>query len=288
MFLPATAGNFLAAQLTGIPNTSGVDEFAQWGEECVAYAFPNVHADAHVVPALLEEASPLRTTHLRDPEGPATTFAAESFVDEVAAAAKSDPVEFRLKYLDDDRLKATLKKAAEKFGWDRRPSPKHAGASEIATGRGVAVALRGGTRVATVAEVEVNRRTGAVHVKRFVCVHDCGLIINPEALAGTVAANLVQSLSRTLKEEVTFDGTHVTSVDWNSYPVARASDIPEQVDITLINHPEIPPSGAGEPSSRPTAAAIGNAIFDATGVRVRRGPLTPPRIKAALAAVHSA
>ncbi len=287
-FLPATAGNFLAAQLTGIPNTSGVDEFAQWGEECVAYAFPNVHADAHVVPAFLDEASPLRTTHLRDPEGPATTFATESFMDELAAAAGADPAEFRLKYLDDERLTAALTKAAEKFGWDRRPSPKHAGTSEIATGRGVAVALRGGTRVATVAEVEVNRRTGTVRVKRFVCVHDCGLIINPEALAGTVAANLIQSLSRSLKEEVMFDGSRVTSVDWNSYPIARASDVPDQVDITLINHPEIPPSGAGEPSSRPTAAAIGNAIFDATGARVRRGPLTPPRIKAALAAVQRA
>jgi CO/xanthine dehydrogenase Mo-binding subunit len=210
-------------------------------------------------------------------------------VDEVAAAAGADPVEFRLKYLSDERLKAVLTKAAEKFGWDHRPSPKKpVGTSEIATGRGVAIALRGETRVATVAEVEVNRRTQAVHVKRFVCVHDCGLIINPEALAGTVAANLVQSLSRCLKEEVMFDGTHVTSVDWNSYPVARASDVPDQVDITLINHPEIPPSGAGEPSSRPTAAAIGNAIFDATGARVRRGPLTPPRIKAALAAIQPA
>ncbi len=287
-FLPATAGNFLGAQLTGIPNTSGVDEFAQWGEECVAYAFPNVHADAHVVPAFLDVESPLRTTHLRDPEGPATTFATESFVDEMAAAAGADPIEFRLKYLDDERLTAALTKAAEKFAWDRRPSPKHAGTSEIATGRGVAVALRGGTRVATVAEVEVNRRTGTVHVKRFVCVHDCGLIVNPEALSGTVAANLIQSLSRSLKEEVTFDGSHVTSVDWNTYPIARASDVPDQVDITLINHPEIPPSGAGEPSSRPTAAAIANAIFDATGARVRQGPLTPSRIKAALAAVHPA
>jgi CO/xanthine dehydrogenase Mo-binding subunit len=287
-FLPATAGNFLAAQLTGIPNTSGVDEFAQWGEECVAYAFPNVHADAHVVPAFLDVESPLRTTHLRDPEGPATTFATESFVDEMAAAAGADPIEFRLKYLDDERLTAALKKAAEKFGWDRRPSPKSGSASEIATGRGVAVALRGGTRVATVAEVEVNRRTGAVHVKRFVCIHDCGLIINPEALAGTVAANLIQSLSRGLKEEVTFDGSRVTSMDWNTYPIARASDVPDQVDITLINHPEIPPSGAGEPSSRPTAAAIANAIFDATGARVRRGPLTPSRIKAAFAAVPPA
>ena len=287
-FLPATAGNFLGAQLTGIPNTGGVDEFAQWGEECMAYDFPNVHADAHVVPAFLDVESPLRTTHLRDPEGPATTFAAESFVDEMAVAAGADPIEFRLKYLDDERLKAALTKAAEKFGWDRRPSPKHAGTREIATGRGVAVALRGGTRVATVAEVEVNRRTGTVHVKRFVCVHDCGLIVNPEALSGTVAANLIQSLSRTLKEEVMFDGSHVTSVDWNTYPIARASDVPDQVDITLINHPEIPPSGAGEPSSRPTAAAIANAIFDATGGRVRQGPLTPSRIRAALTAVHPA
>ncbi|HXU21259.1 MAG TPA: molybdopterin cofactor-binding domain-containing protein [Verrucomicrobiae bacterium] len=287
-FLPATAGNFLAGQLTGIPNTSGVDEFAQWGAECVAYNFPNVHADAHVVPAFLDVESPLRTTHVRDPEGPATTFATESFVDEMAAAAGADPIEFRLKYLNDERLKAALTKAVEKFGWDRRPSPKHAGASEIATGRGVAIGLRGGTRVATVAEVEVNRRSGTVHVKRLVCVHDCGLIVNPEALSGTVAANLIQSLSRGLKEEVKFDGSRVTSVDWNTYPIARASDIPDQVDITLINHPEIPPSGAGEPASRPTAAAIANAIFDATGARVRRAPLTPPRIKAALAAVHPA
>lgn len=289
MYLPSTAGNFLGAQLTGIPNTTGVDEFAQWGEACVAYAFPNVHADGHVVPAFLAAASPLRTTHLRDPEGPATTFATESFMDELAAAAGADPVRFRLKYLDDERLKAVLTKAAEKFSWDRRPSPKKpAGISEIATGRGVALTLRGETRVATVAEVEVNRRTGAVHVKRFVCVHDCGLIINPEALRGTIAANLIQSLSRSLKEEVMFDGTHVTSVDWNTYPVARASDIPDQVDIVLINHPEIPPSGAGEPASRPTAAAIGNAIFDATGARVRRGPLTPQRIQAALAALQPA
>jgi len=286
MYLPSTAGNFLGAQLTGVPNTTGVDEFAQWGEECVAYAFPNIHADAHVVPAFLATASPLRTTHLRDPEGPATTFATESFMDELATAAGADPIDFRLKYLDDMRLKVVLTKAAEKFDWDRRPSPqKPAGTSEIATGRGVALALRGETRVATVAEVDVNRRTGAVYVKRFVCVHDCGLIINPEALRGTIAANLIQSLSRSLKEEVLFEPTRVTSVDWNTYAVARASDIPAQVDIVLIDHPEIPPSGAGEPASRPTAAAIANAIFDATGARVRRGPFTPERIQAALAAL---
>jgi nicotinate dehydrogenase subunit B len=289
MFLPATAGNFLGAQLTGIPNTSGVDEFAQWGSECVAYHFASVHADAHVVAAFLPSSSPMRTTHLRDPEGPATTFAAESFMDEMAAAAGIDPMQFRMEYLTDARLRMALVNAGEKFGWDLRPSPKkRKGTGELETGRGVAIALRGETRVATIAEVEVNRRTGAVHVKRLVCVHDCGLVVNPQALRGTIAANLMQSLSRSLKEEVTFDANRVTSADWYSYPVVRASDVPEQVEIVLIDHPEIAASGAGEPSSRPTAAAIANAIFDATGARVRQAPFTPPRVLAAMRTTHRA
>jgi CO/xanthine dehydrogenase Mo-binding subunit len=284
MYLPASAGNYLGAQLTGIRNTTGVDEFAQWGEETVAYQFPNVHAEAHVVPSFAAMASPLRTTHLRDPEGPATTFAAESFMDELAAAAGVDPIEFRLKYMDDERLRAVLTKAAETYGWDSRPSPKKASTSaDATTGRGVAIALRGGTRVATIAEIEVNRRTGAVRLKRLICTHDCGLIVNPDALRGTIAANLMQSLSRSLREEVAFDRNNVTSADWNTYRVARSSDVPEKVEIVLVNHPEIAPSGAGEPSSRPTAAAINNAIFDATGVRVRQAPLTPARVLAALA-----
>lgn len=150
------------------------------------------------------------------------------------------------------------------------------------TGRGVALAERAGTYVATIAEIEVNRRTGRMRVKRLVCAHDCGLIVNPEALRGTIQANLIQSLSRALKEEVTFDRSNVTSTDWKTYPVARWSDVPE-LDIVLLNHPEIAPGGAGEPSSRPTAAAINNALFDATGVRVRRAPLTASRVKALLA-----
>jgi CO/xanthine dehydrogenase Mo-binding subunit len=108
------------------------------------------------------------------------------------------------------------------------------------------------------------------------------LIVNPDSLKGTIEGNLVQSLSRTLKEEVMFDRNNVTSVDWRTYPVARWSDIPVKVDVVLINHPEIAPSGAGEPSSRPTAAAIANAIFDATGVRLRQVPFTPARVKTAL------
>ena len=253
MYLPSTAGNFLGAQLTGIPNTTGVDEFAQWGEECVGYAFPNVHADAHVVPAFLATASPLRTTHLRDPEGPATTFAAESFVDELAAAAGTDPIEFRLKYLDDERLKAVLTKAAEKFGWDRRPSPKKSCRhirDRHGPGRGTDPARGNPRSHGRRSGSESPDGNGSREALRL-CVHDCGLIINPEALRGTIAANLIQSLSRSLKEEVMFDETRVTSVDWNTYPVARASDIPAQVDIVLIDRPEIPPSGAGEPVQPP-------------------------------------
>ncbi len=288
-FRPDAMGNYLGAQLTGIPNTTGVDEFAQWGAETADYSFQNLHATAHVVAAFHPSASPLRTTHLRDPEGPATSFATESFMDEMAAAAGVDPLEFRLKHLDEPRAKAALLAAAQKAGWDTRPSPKKVAAGgDIATGRGVGLSTRNGTYVGTVAEVEVNRKTGAVRVTRFVCAHDCGLIINPEALRTTIEANLIQSLGRALKEEVMFDRSNVTSVDWKTYPVARASDVPEQVDIVLINHPELPSSGAGEPSSRATAAAIANAIFDATGARVRQAPLTPARVKAALDEVRSA
>jgi nicotinate dehydrogenase subunit B len=282
---PTTAGNLLASQLTGIANTAVGDEFAQFGDGSTEYDFPNVRAVAHVIPTFYDTASPLRTTHLRDPNGPATAFAVESFMDELAAAAGADPIEFRLAHVADPRAKAVLAAAAEKSGWERRPSPnKNSGSSEVATGRGVGLGVRAGTYVATIAEVEVNRKTGAIHVKRFVCAHDCGLIVNPDALRGVIAANLIQSMSRSLKEEVKFDRSRVTSVDWVTYPVARASDVPEQLDIVPINHPEIPPSGAGEPSSRPTAGAIANAIFDATGARVRQAPLTPARIKAALAA----
>jgi nicotinate dehydrogenase subunit B len=287
-FRPGDAGNYLGAQLTGIPNTTGVDEFAQWGVESPPYAFQNILATAHVIPAFYYSASPLRTTHLRDPEGPATSFAVESFMDEIATAAGADPIEFRLKHLEEARAKAVLAAVSQKAGWDARPSPKKSASSgDIATGRGVGLSTRNGTYVATVAEVEVHRKTGAVRVTRFVCAHDCGLIINPEALRTTIEANLIQSLGRGLKEEVTFDRSNVTSVDWVTYPVARASDVPDRVEIVLINHPELPSSGAGEPSSRATAAAIANAIFDATGARVRQAPLTPARVKVALAGIQN-
>jgi CO/xanthine dehydrogenase Mo-binding subunit len=276
------AGSMLAGQLLEIPNPYGYDEFVQW---VPPYDFANVSSEAHIVPPLLTAASPLRTMHLRAPQGPARTFASESFVDELAAAALADPIEYRLKYLkNSDRATAVLLAAAKGAAWEHRPSPKQRrDSADVVIGHGVALAGGGtGTTLATIAEVEVNRRTGAVHVKRLVCAHDCGRIVNPDGLREVVAANLIQSLSRTLKEEVTFDQSKVKSVDWTTYPVVRASDVPEQVDIILINHPENPPTGAGEPASTPTPAAIANAIFDATGARVRRIPFTPVRIKEAL------
>jgi nicotinate dehydrogenase subunit B len=282
MYLPDTAGNYLGAQLTGVPNTSGVNEFAEWGGAAPPYKFANLHAVAHVVPGFHEVASPLRSTHLRDPEGPATSFAVESFIDELAAAAGVDPLQLRLKHIEEPRARAALTAAAEKAGWDTRVSPKKNITGDVVTGRGIALGTRNGTYVGTIAEVQVNRKTGEVKVTRLVCSHDCGLIINPESLKSTIAANLVQSLGRAMKEEVQFDRSNVTSVDWNSYRVARASDIPPVVEIVLINRPDVPPGGAGEPSTRPTFAAIANAVFDATGARVRQIPLTPENVKAAL------
>jgi len=283
-FLPQTAGNYLASELIGMPITGGADEFIEWGNRAPAYAFENLQAVAHVVAGFHDDgASSLGTTHMRDPNGPATTFAVESFMDELAAVVGTDPIEFRFKYMNDVRARAVLTAAAEKAGWDTRPSPKKsAGTGDIVAGRSIALGVRNGTYIGTVAEVEVNRRTGAVRVTRLVCAHDCGLIVNPLSLRGVIAGNLVQSMSRTLKEEVLFDRNNVTSMDWIAYPVARWSDVPAQVDIVLLNHPEIAPSGAGEPSSRPTPAAIANAIFDATGVRLRQVPFTPVRVKAAL------
>jgi CO/xanthine dehydrogenase Mo-binding subunit len=151
------------------------------------------------------------------------------------------------------------------------------------TGRGIAYAQRSGAVVAIIAEVEIDRRTGKVWARRFTVAHDCGLIINPEGLRRCIEGNVVQGTSRALAEEVTFDRAKVTSVDWTSYPILDITEAPEAVDIMMINRPELPPAGAGESSIRPVAAALANAVFDATGVRLRRAPLTPERLKPALA-----
>ena len=268
----------LAGQTLGVDLKSG-DGF---GVPAESYEFANKKTSWETIPPLLDRSSPLRTSHLRDPVGPQIHFASESFMDEVASATNTDPIDFRLKYVKDPRDQALIKGAAEKFGWDKRPSPKKGQTGSKVTGRGIAYSQRNGTRVAVIAEVEVDRESGKIFAKRFTVAHDCGQIINPDGLEKCIEGNIVQGISRTLWEEVKFDNKNVTSVDWMTYPILDITETPEKIDFVLINHPELPPTGAGEPSIRPIAAAIANAVFDATGVRIRRVPFSPDRVKQAL------
>ena len=267
------------------------------------YVIPNRRIATQVVSLPLVWETPLRVGNLRDPNGPQSTFASESFIDELAAAAKADPLAFRLKLLtasttDDTGFKrarsiAVVKAAAEAYGWDVRPSPKTfsaGGAGNILTGRGLSYTFRSQTVVAQIAEVEVNRQTGHVWVKRLVCAHDCGLVINPEALRRTIEGGMLHSLSRALHEEVQFDTEKVTSVNWRSSPTLTHADAPATVDIVLVNgdpnpnRPDLPHYGAGEAICKPLIAAVANAVYDATGVRLRRIPFRDGRVLAALKA----
>ena len=288
----------LISQLMGIrPSTPGRGRAATPSE---MYAIPNRRTMTQVVRLPMIWETPLRTGNLRDPNGPQVTFASESFIDELAAATKADPVEFRLNLLtrstNDDsgfrraRSVAVVRAAADAYGWDTRPSPKPLGTETILTGRGIAYTFRGQTIVAEIAEVEVNRETGHVWVKRLVCAHDCGLVINPEGLRRTIECGMLHSLSRALHEEVQFDTEKVTSVNWVSHPSLVHTDTPDQIDVVMVNgdpnpaRSDLPPYGAGEAICKPLVAAVANAIHDATGVRLRRAPFRDERVLAALVA----
>jgi CO/xanthine dehydrogenase Mo-binding subunit len=258
------------------------------GAPAESYQFPAKRHAWEVIAPLLERYSPLRTAHFRDPMGPEVHFGSEQFIDELAAAVGADPVAFRLKYIGAPRDAAVVKAAADKAGWDARPSGRRKPSGRVLRGRGIAYAQRNETIVAVIAEVEVTPVSGRIWARKFTVAHDCGLIVNPRGLKQTVEGNIVQGLSRTLFEEVRFDRDTVTSVDWGTYPILDMTDAPETIDVVLINHPDIPSSGAGEPTMRCVPAAVANAFFDATGVRMRRVPLSPERVKAALSARKSA
>jgi CO/xanthine dehydrogenase Mo-binding subunit len=259
-----SAGSLLAGSLTGMssgkPNMSGAERNANH-----TYNFKNNRVTVHWL-----RSSPLRASALRGLGSPQNSFANESFIDELAAAAGVDPVEFRLRHLNDARARAVLEAVAKRAEWPNRPTRQSGNAK---SGRGVAFVQYDRTEayVAAIADVDVNPADGEVRVKRLTVAHDCGLIINPDGLRNQIEGNVIQATSRTLKEEVKFDRSVVTSLDWTLYPILRFPEIPEVV-IELINRPDQPAVGAGEATTSPIAPAIANAIFDATGARLRTVP----------------
>jgi len=244
----------------------------------------------HVVP------SPLRTGPLRSPRRLQHTFAHESFMDEVAASVQADPVEYRLRHLADPRLREVVIEAARAANWEMRPSPQIDNPrTGVVTGRGMACVLYEGNNgyVSLVAEVDVDQRTGDLAARRFVVALDVGPISSPDGVKNQIEGGVLQGLSRAVGEEVTWDDEKVTSVDWSTYtslflPVwdnPRAgvgSDLPV-IETVLIDRPDVDAMGAGETAITVVAAAVGNAIFDATGARLREVPFTPERVRAALA-----
>jgi nicotinate dehydrogenase subunit B len=235
------------------------------------YQFPNVRVVHHFVAEM-----PVRASALRALGAYTNVFALESFMDELALSAKADPVEFRLRHLQDERARDVILLAANKFGWGSFARKKN-------RGRGMAFAryknLAAFTAVAV--EVEVDRESGMVKPVRFVAANDSGQIVNPDGIRNQIEGGIVQSTSWTLNEDVRFDRTRILSRDWSTYPILRFPSLPDTVEVHLIDRPGQPFLGTGEAAQGPVVAALANAIADATGARIRDLPFTPDRIRAA-------
>jgi nicotinate dehydrogenase subunit B len=262
-----------------------------------AYDLANRRSQWAVVPPPLRQVSPLRTSHLRDPQGPQVTFSSECFMDELAFASGQDPMAFRLRHLGDERDAQLLRALATESAWSTRPSPNPQARLQTSLpvihsqlvgdnwryGRGVGYCQRGRqTRVAVVSELAVDIQTGRIKLLRLVVAHDCGRVINPDGLRQTIEGAVMQACSRTLFEQVAFDERSVLSTDWFSYPILEMDSAPDQLHVVLLDRPDMPPLGAGEAAHKPVAAAIGNAMFDATAVRIRQIPLRPQVVLDAL------
>jgi nicotinate dehydrogenase subunit B len=226
------------------------------------------------------------TGPLRSPLRVQNTFAHECFMDEISASVKADPVHYRLQHLRETRIIDVVKAAARAAKWESRPSPESNARTGMVTGRGIAcVAYEGDNGYAAlVAEVEVDPATGRVQAKRFVAAHDCGPISNPDGLRNQIEGGILQGMSRALGEEISWDDRKVTSIDWQSYNTLPLGIQVPVIESVLLDRPAEKATGAGEVAITLTAAAIGNAIFDATGARLRQVPFTPHRVRAALAA----
>ena len=284
LYVPEGGGGnvrLLAAEAAGLPCEKGMFPGNIINNSAIPYTFPNVKTVAH---RLAE--TPFRPSWIRAPGRMQNTFCNEAFVDELAAAAGADPLEFRLRYLNDARGTELLKRLQRLAQWQGRSAADRLAkpaSGEVATGRGMTYVKYelARTYVGAVADVAVNRSSGEIRVKHFAIVQDCGQIINPDGVRNQIEGNVLQTVSRTLKEEVTFDRSRVTSLDWASYPILTFPEIPD-VDIDLIDRPTEKPWGVGEPSSAVVPSAIANAVFDAVGVHLRSVPFTPAKVRAAL------
>ena len=288
-YFPYTAGadtRLLASRQIGMPQTGqgnlghGFTYGKAGGGDL--YAFPNQHIVSPAVPWIQNDLTPLRTCNLRAPGTIARTFASECFIDELASIANIDPIEYRLALtFNDDRTREALKAAATTAKWKPRAPRSNQNTDASAKGRGVACANRDGTVVTAIADIEVNKESGRIAVQRITIAQDCGMIANPDGVRNQVEGNVLQGVSRTLFEEVEFDERSVKNSTWASYRTLRFEDIPD-VEIVLIDRPELGFLGVGEAAIIPVPAAIANALYDAIQVRLRTVPLTPARVKAEL------
>jgi nicotinate dehydrogenase subunit B len=278
LFIPNGAAGFVAlvgADHAGLNSLGTLSPGGVIQDLAIPYVIDNVKTTAHRL-----ESTPFKPAWIRSPGRMQNSFANESFFDEIAAHAKTGPLEARLRYLQDERGRELLERLATLSAWRTWTKSSH-GAKH--TGHGLAYTkyelVR--TYVGVVCEVEVDRDSGQIAVKRFFVAHDCGQIINPDGLRNQIEGNVIQTVSRVLKEELLFSQSKVTSVDWASYPILRFPEVPEVV-MDLIDRPDQVPWGAGEPTAAMVPGAIGNAVFDAIGVRLRSVPFTPAKVLAAI------
>jgi nicotinate dehydrogenase subunit B len=276
---PGGAGSMLAAQhiaqpfAVPAPKPLPLPEGGGDRNAIPFYKFPNAKVVHHFIPKM-----PLRISAMRALGAYHNVFSIESFMDELAVAAGADPVEFRLKHLDDPRGRDVIEKAAKEFGWQKgqKAPPDRGYGFAFARYKNLAAYC------AIATEVEVNRESGRPRLVRAVAAVDSGQVVNPDGLTNQIEGAILQSMSWTLYESVTFDDTRITSVDWQTYPILRFDAVPEKVDVHIINRPGQPFLGSGETGQGPAAASIANAIADATGKRLRDLPLTRKRIKGAI------
>jgi CO/xanthine dehydrogenase Mo-binding subunit len=265
---------YLPAQF-GPPQGSQIPQPSGGGDRNAipTYTLPSTNIVYHYI-----EEMPLRVSALRSLGGYMNVFAVESFMDELALAAKTDPVEFRLKHLPDQRSRDVVQLAAEKFGWSdtKTLSPGH--------GRGFGFVVYETTKAycAVAVEIAVNSDTGQIRVVRAVAAIDSGNAVNPNGIENQIQGCIMQATSWTLYESVDYTETEITSRDWSSYPIIRFDNVPDSIDVHVINRPDTAFLGTGEAGMGPTPAAIANALADATGLRLRDLPLTAAKVRHAL------